>query len=81
MKNDFNEHMIEGDEKIDDYLGVYKNSQNDFKLLSGHKLLVEIIREKCTSLCEGVIEGHADKHSEDDTEYNEMQHSAHKYAF
>lgn len=47
MRTEFASYMIPAAEKIDDYLGIYKDHQNKFKFLCGHKVLLEIMRDAC----------------------------------
>lgn len=75
MRNDFEEFMIPETESMDDYLGVYKKSQNKFKFLCGHKTLLEIMADACrvhypltstTAVTKPTTENIAE-HSEDET--------------
>lgn len=47
MREDFEDFMIEDNESVDDYLGVYKNCPKKFKFLCGHKTILEIMRDAC----------------------------------
>lgn len=47
MRDDFADFMIQTPDTMDKYLGVYKNCQKKFKFLSGHKILLEIMRDAC----------------------------------
>lgn len=47
MRNEFASFMLPVDENVNDYLGVYKQCQNKFKFLCGHKTLLEIMRDTC----------------------------------
>lgn len=54
MRDDFNMCLVEENKQIEDYLGIYKNSQSNFKFLSGHKLFLDELRRTCLCLCESV---------------------------
>lgn len=49
MQNNFVANMMKENETIEQYLGIYKNSQKNFQFVSGHKVLLRTMSSYCKS--------------------------------
>lgn len=47
MRHEFDVETVPHCETVDNYLGIYQNFQENFKLLCGHKLFLNLIKETC----------------------------------
>lgn len=51
MRCDFKEEMIDDNETINDYFGIFSKSQQNFKILSGQCKLINNLADVCRKLC------------------------------
>lgn len=47
MRNEFSVEMVTSDDTIENYLGIYQKNQEKFKLMCGHKTLLNAIKQTC----------------------------------
>lgn len=52
MKQKFNKKMLKSNESMAEYLGCWKQNQQKFQLMSGHKRMLTVISEYCRKLYE-----------------------------
>ena len=51
MRHDFNKDMIEDNETIRDYYGVFSKNQQNFKIVSGQSKIIRSLGDACRKLC------------------------------
>lgn len=52
MQNVFSDKMLQPNNEIIHFLGIYAKCQKQFKFLPGHKAMLNIIAETCKRICE-----------------------------
>lgn len=83
MKKEFTAHLIERDEEIEEYLGIFTNCQNSFRFSEGHKIMLRIIVKICKSVMHVCDVGTSEEAANDDQvvvdvmeDHNERENSS-----
>lgn len=74
IRHEFNSDLIERNEKVEDYLGICKNSQTNFKIVSGHKVLLKSASKHCQMLSQLCLAKHSET-NENNNNTNETNQS------